>query len=190
MNSFYLILFTLIVNRVVSYPYKNKYYSGILNSCGTFAHELAHLSISLILNGKPISFSIIPYREEEKISLYTKIVHWIKFKLFGIQTIYNQDLILGGVGHTNLKWYNSFFIGLAPLLLILLAYYLNIYLFNNIDQSLTNQLLTILLSVIIISNSVPSKSDIKIAFKYKFASLLFILIIATYFIYVLLENCL
>jgi len=181
-NHFHLILLILIIHRIITYPYQNKYISSLFNLFGTFLHEMAHLLISLLLNGKPVSFSILPYKEEDKISFSKKLMNWIKLKFFGIKTVYSQDLILGGVGHSNLRWYNSFLIGLAPLLLIPFAYYLNIYLADTLEPTYLNQFLTLFFIITIVVNAIPSKSDIDIAFSYKIASLVhFLLLISIIF---------
>jgi hypothetical protein len=64
---------------------------------GTFVHELLHLLVGMIMNGKPVTISLWPRRVGQG--------HWI----------------LGAVGFANLRWYNAMFIGLAPLLAILVA---------------------------------------------------------------------
>jgi hypothetical protein len=67
---------------------------------GTFVHELMHLMVGLILNGKPMTISLWPRRVSQG--------QWI----------------LGAVGFANLRWYNAMFIGLAPLLVIVVAMFL------------------------------------------------------------------
>jgi len=61
---------------------------------GTFVHELLHLVVGLLLNGKPVSMSLWPRK------------------------IGASQWVLGTVGFTNLRWYNAMFIGMAPLLAI------------------------------------------------------------------------
>ena len=63
---------------------------------GTFGHEACHWLIGKLLNGQPQRFSVRPRRE-------------------------GRGFVLGSVGFGNLRWYNAFFIGLAPLLLVPLA---------------------------------------------------------------------
>jgi hypothetical protein len=60
---------------------------------GTCAHELCHLGVGWITNGRPVRFSLMPRR---KANAYE----------------------LGSVAFANMRWYNAFFIGMAPLLLI------------------------------------------------------------------------
>lgn len=64
---------------------------------GTFIHELLHLMVGLLLNGKPVSMSLWPRRSSQG--------QWI----------------LGAVGFVHLRWYNAVFIALAPLLAIVVA---------------------------------------------------------------------
>lgn len=64
---------------------------------GTLCHELCHWLVGKLLNGRPVHFTVIPKRAE-------------------------QGLVLGSVALSNLRWYNAFFIGLAPLLLLGAAY--------------------------------------------------------------------
>ena len=65
---------------------------------GTLAHELSHWLLGLFLNGQPSSFNLLPRRE-------------------------GRGWIMGSVSFANLRWYNAFFIGMAPLLLLPLAYW-------------------------------------------------------------------
>ena len=64
---------------------------------GTICHELSHLLVGFLLNGQPHGFSVWPRR---------------------VERVY----LLGSVALGNPRWYNVFFIGLAPLLLLPLAY--------------------------------------------------------------------
>jgi hypothetical protein len=64
---------------------------------GTLAHELCHLVLGALLGGRPASFSLLPRRRE-------------------------RGWELGSVSFSRLTWYNAFFIGAAPLLLLPAAY--------------------------------------------------------------------
>jgi hypothetical protein len=64
---------------------------------GTLCHELCHWLVGTLLNGRPVHFTVIPRRE-------------------------GRGFVLGSVALANLRWYNAFFIGLAPLLLLGVAY--------------------------------------------------------------------
>lgn len=60
---------------------------------GTVCHELSHWAVGRLLGGRPVRFTVIPRRE-------------------------GRGFTLGAVAFANLRWYNAFFIGLAPLLLL------------------------------------------------------------------------
>jgi hypothetical protein len=64
---------------------------------GTLAHEGCHLLLGLLLNGQPARFNLLPRRE-------------------------GRGWELGSVSFRHLTWYNAFFIGMAPLLLLPAAY--------------------------------------------------------------------
>ncbi len=64
---------------------------------GTLCHELCHWLAGKLLNGHPVHFTVFPRRV-------------------------GRGFVLGSVSLANLRWYNAFFIGLAPLLLLAAAY--------------------------------------------------------------------
>jgi hypothetical protein len=64
---------------------------------GTFCHELCHYLTGVVLNGRPVAFTVLPRREQDRIQL-------------------------GAVVLANLRWYNAFFIGMAPLAMLLGAH--------------------------------------------------------------------
>jgi len=64
---------------------------------GTFAHECCHLALGLLLNGQPAGFTLLPRRE-------------------------GKGWAMGSVSFGHLTWYNAFFIGMAPLMLLPAAY--------------------------------------------------------------------
>jgi len=105
---------------------------------GTFCHELSHDLTGLILNGRPVAFSVYPRREENRIRL-------------------------GAVMMANLRWYNAFFIGMAPLALLLGAWLL----FHWILGQGFPLGLTLVLLIFLVANlaygSIPSGQDCRIA---------------------------
>ena len=70
---------------------------SILVLPGTFAHETCHLLLGLVLNGKPAGFSLLPRRA-------------------------GGGWEMGSATFSHLTWYNAFFVGMAPLLLLPAAY--------------------------------------------------------------------
>ncbi|HEX7553998.1 MAG TPA: hypothetical protein VF378_10615 [Geothrix sp.] len=64
---------------------------------GTLCHETCHWLVGKVLNAQPVHFTVLPSRE-------------------------GHGFVLGAVAFRHLRWYNSFFVGMAPLLLLPLAY--------------------------------------------------------------------
>jgi len=64
---------------------------------GTFAHESCHLAMGLLLNGRPAGFTLLPRRA-------------------------GNGWEMGSASFSHLTWYNAFFVGMAPLLLLPAAY--------------------------------------------------------------------
>jgi hypothetical protein len=72
---------------------------AILVLPGTLAHECCHLVLGLLLRGEPAGFNLLPRRGPD-----------------------GRGWEMGSVSFRNLTWYNAFFIGMAPLLMLPAAY--------------------------------------------------------------------
>lgn len=136
----YLIFGTFFVTIVISQFLKSKLYLFALFTVpATFLHELMHYLVSLLTFGKPVSFTFIPKRTEE-------------------------GLTLGSVGSTNSVWYNQAAISLAPLLLFALSYYM----LTNIDTVMLyiqNEYLFGYIAANMIVGALPSTTDLKLAIR-------------------------
>lgn len=130
----------IIVIRIIDSTFKYKYLQAFLLIISTYLHELSHLIIGFILNGKPSSMSIIP------------------------KSISKNITELGYVRWDNLTWYNRIPIGLSPLLIIIVAYYLDVYFFIFFQQNIFTIIIYIYLLATLLLNSIPSKEDLYIAF--------------------------
>lgn len=117
---------------------------------GTFLHELAHFCAGLATNARPVSFSVWPRRAERN--------RWI----------------LGSVSFTNIRWYNAMFVGLAPIIVLLVPPVLAV---ARLQYASAYGWLDILLAVLMAPayiSCVPSRSDWLIALRswpYVFAAL-------------------
>lgn len=113
-----------------------------------FFHEMAHYLISFLMGGKPISMTIIPVKKE--INENGVIYHRWE---------------LGNVVSKDINFFNAFPIGIAPLFLLIIAYYVFIAYFDFFDRESGPQILFFyFLLYVLISNSLPSREDLKIAF--------------------------
>jgi len=111
------------------------------NFIGVFLHEVSHLVVGIVLFAKPTNFSLIPHRKE------------------------NGGYQLGSVEFRGLDTFNSLPVGLAPLVLLVAAYFI----FTNWSKCFQPSLLSTLgiyfTSFVLIYNSRPSLQDCKIAFR-------------------------
>lgn len=130
---FLVLWFAIIIKLLHLYGYKKTFFASTI--FGTFCHELAHFSISFVTFGKPRNISIIPKREANG---YT----------------------LGYVESHNINFLNKGLIGMAPLLLLPVGYYVYISSFND-------DLPLLCLKAFILSNliysSMPSSTDFRVA---------------------------
>jgi len=105
---------------------------------GTFCHELCHWGVGRLLNGRPVRFSVIPRRE-------------------------GRGLVLGSVALANLRWYNAFFIGLAPLLLLPAAYGLFLWRLGGKPSLGWPEAGQMFFLANLVFGSIPSRQDLRIA---------------------------
>ena len=119
---------------------RNIYIYALFHSLGTFLHELSHYFMSVVFNGKPRAFSIFPSKDK------------------------NGGIVLGYVESLNMTWYNKLPIGLAPLLLLVLVYFFDMYWFIFVDKNIFTALGYIFIISVLVINSIPSIQDLKISF--------------------------
>lgn len=105
---------------------------------GTFCHEVCHWVVGQVMNGQPVRFSVIPRRE-------------------------GRGYVLGSVHFANLRWYNAFFIGMAPLLMLPLAYGLFLWRLGARPVLGWPEAAMVYLLANLVFGSVPSWQDVRIA---------------------------
>ena len=105
---------------------------------GTFAHESCHYLSGILLRGGPVSFNLMPRRE-------------------------GHGWVMGSVAFNHLRWYNAFFIGLAPLLLLPAAYGLALWRLRGVLAFGWPEGLAVYLIANLIYAAVPSWQDVRIA---------------------------
>lgn len=104
---------------------------------GTFCHELCHLCIGALLGGRPTRLTLLPKRE-------------------------GTSWIMGSVAFANVRWYNAFFLGVAPLLLLPAAWALLAWRLEGITPGWV-ELLWLYLIANLAYASLPSWQDLRIA---------------------------
>lgn len=150
-NRFYLILLVIILVHLKNATYKSMLMCALINMPGTILHETMHFLVGLVLNAKPCNFTIFPRRGE-------------------------NGYVMGSVGFTNITFYNAIPSSMAPLLLLPMGFYLNRYFLPNMDPTLINYVLYVLLQTIIIENAMPSSADFKVAKMYFFGIVMYVAI--------------
>jgi hypothetical protein len=105
---------------------------------GTLCHELCHWLVGTLLNGQPVRLTVLPRRE-------------------------GRGFVLGSVALANLRWYNAFFIGLAPLLLLALAYGLFQWRLSERPVVGWTEAGVVFLLANLVFGAVPSWQDLRIA---------------------------
>nr|WP_320132538.1 hypothetical protein [uncultured Holophaga sp.] len=105
---------------------------------GTLCHEGCHWLVGRLLNGQPVSFTVLPRREGRRV-------------------------VLGTVQCAHMRWYNAFFVGMAPLLLLLPA--LLVLRWRLLRHPALDWREALLLFVIanLIQGAVPSGQDLRVA---------------------------
>lgn len=119
-------------------------YSGygiaMLSVAGTVLHEASHYCAGLILRAKPVSVNLFPKRQ-------------------------GNNWVLGSVGFTGLNIFNSAFVGLAPLSLLVIAW--GVFNWWLLPAYEANQLLSWFIAGYVaacaVFSSIPSSTDIKIS---------------------------
>jgi hypothetical protein len=105
---------------------------------GTLAHEGLHALLGLVLRGRPAGFTLLPRRE-------------------------GRGWVMGSVAFANIRWYNAFFIGAAPLLLLPAAYGLLVWRLGAHPVFGWPEALAVFLIANLVYASVPSWQDLRIA---------------------------
>ncbi len=135
------ILFAAIIGKIKESSKSSLLTAWITYLMGTFFHELSHFIVSLVTLGKPVSFNVFP---SKSVSPDGKIGY-----------------TLGSVSSKNMKWYNTFFISMAPLLLLPMSYYIYDNFFYYFDVSILTIFLYNFSIVSLLFSSIPSGVDFK-----------------------------
>lgn len=142
---FFIIVVASIIGKIKESSKRSFFSVWIVYLFGTFFHEVSHFLISLFLNGKPSWFSIFPSRTKDS---FGKVVGYT----------------LGYVESRNIRWYNVFFISMAPLLLIPLSLYAYLHFFDFVNESIYSYIFYVFIIVSLLFSSIPSSVDFKLLF--------------------------
>ena len=123
---------------VMSQARRSFWLLSLLALPGTFCHEGCHWAVGKVLNGQPVHFTVIPKRE-------------------------GHGYVLGSVGFANLRWYNAFFVGMAPLFLLPAAYLLFLWRLGARPALGWPEATMVFLLASLVFGSIPSAQDLRIA---------------------------
>ena len=143
------VFITILILKMKEISKANIYLSGIVYFLGTFFHEMAHYIMALITT----------FRLPGRISLFPKyeIVNGRRVIALGYVEVKNSSLNI----------LNAFPIGMAPLLLLYLAYIVSKYFFIYygiwFEVGIIAYILQSFLMATLIINSVPSRADLILA---------------------------
>lgn len=143
------VFITILILKMKEISKANIYLSGIVYFLGTFFHEMAHYIMALITT----------FRLPGRISLFPKyeIVNGRRVIALGYVEVRNSSLNI----------LNAFPIGMAPLLLLYLAYIVSKYFFIYygiwFEVGIIAYILQSFLMATLIINSVPSRADLILA---------------------------
>jgi hypothetical protein len=105
---------------------------------GTLCHELCHLCIGGLLYGKPTRFSLLPKRE-------------------------GTAFVMGSVAFAHVRWYNAFFLGMAPVLLLPAALGLLLWRLKGHPAFSWSEAAWLYLIANLVYASLPSWQDLRVA---------------------------
>ena len=143
------VFITILILKMKEISKVNIYLSGIVYFLGTFFHEMAHYIMALITT----------FRLPGRVSLFPKyeVVNGRKIIALGYVEVRNSSLNI----------LNAFPIGMAPLLLLYLAYMVSKYFFIYygiwFEVGIIAYILQSFLMATLIINSVPSRADLILA---------------------------
>ena len=136
------ILLVIVLIRIKYTTYSSMWASALVNIPGTILHEMMHYIVGLVLNARPCNFTIFPRKSPD------------------------GYYVMGSVGFRNVTFYNAVPSAMAPLLLLVIGFYLNRYYLPLMRPTMLNYVLYVLLQTIIIENAMPSGADFRVAGMY------------------------
>lgn len=155
-------IFFGIFSYIRFYANKSKILTALFFLPATFLHELLHFLMGLLLLAKPTSFSLIPKKEENG---YT----------------------LGEVRFSNLNFFNTIPVALAPALIFVLLYYIDVFYWSFFKRDVLYFILFVYINFILVYSAIPSIQDFKVALSNRIGLLfwgLIITVIIYYFNYI------
>ncbi len=140
-DRFVILVFAVMLIHLRHRAYRNIYLAALVNIPGTLLHELAHLIVGWLGGARPVGFTV-----------------WPRAAGFG-------TYVLGSVTFERLGSWNTVPSALAPLLLLVVAYHLEDAFAGIPGVSWPGFAGYVLLQTILIENAIPSRQDLRLAWR-------------------------
>lgn len=139
------IAFASFIGKLKESSKRNIFSAWFFYLFGTFFHEMAHLVVSLISFGKPTKISLLPSKIEREDG--------------------KTSYVLGYIESSNMTWYNTFLISMAPFSLFYIAFFVYKNFFLYFDMGFLSVLSYVFIIVSLIFSAIPSTKDFSNIFK-------------------------
>lgn len=137
MNELIIILVVVVMFRLKYTVQGNVISAWLFNFPFIVAHEMAHLVVGVVLGARPTLFDFCPTRGRD------------------------GGYMMGRVRFKNITWFSAAPIGVAPLLLIIPAFYLDRLIAPWLPAGFAGVVTLISLKALLIENALPSTQDLK-----------------------------
>lgn len=137
---FYTIIISAVIGKIKESSKRSIITAWLVYFVGTFFHEVAHFITSLLTNGKPRWFSILPSKTVDEKTGRTSYV-------------------LGYVSSNNLRWYNVGLVSMAPIILVPVAFFVYENFTSYVEINIYTYVLYIFTMITLIFSAIPSSAD-------------------------------
>ena len=146
-DFFISVMLVVLFGRLKHLHCRSLWSAALVNFVGVVLHELAHYGVALLLGGRPTRFSVWPKRTAD-------------------------GYLFGQVVCSRVNGFNALPIGLAPLILLPLAWMIDRQFFLHFPVTPWNYLVYLFVLVIVIENALPSSADWRLVRHYPMALVL------------------
>ncbi|MBF0419473.1 MAG: hypothetical protein HQL78_04840 [Magnetococcales bacterium] len=140
-DFFVSVVIVILIGKLKHVHCRRLWSAALVNFIGVVLHEVAHFIVAWLLGGRPTRFSVWPQRTVD-------------------------GFLFGHVVCARMNTFNALPIGLAPLMLLPVAWMLDRQFFVHFPRTTGSYIIYLFLLVIIIENALPSTADWRVVWKY------------------------
>lgn len=152
-DFFVSVVLVILIGRLKHLHCRSLWSAALVNFVGVVLHEMAHFAVAFVLGGRPTRFSVWPRR-----------------------TV--NGFVFGQVVCARITFFNAMPIGLAPLMLLPMAWLIERNFFLYLPVTVVNYLIYLFLLVIVIENALPSTADWRLVWHHPFGLLGWVIVLA------------